>query len=57
MGQSGSYRASGVIRMAKSVKGSLVVFRPPSEDPVAGLANQECWPKKPSLELAPPPAQ
>ena len=53
MGESGSYRALGVIRMAKAVKGSQSTFHPPSEDPVAELANLELWSKRPSLELAP----
>ena len=56
MGELGSYRALGVIRMAKAVKGFSVDVHPPSEDPVAELANLEHWSKRPSLELVPLPA-
>ena len=39
------------------LKGLLSMFCPPSEDPLAGLANRERWPKRPFSESAPPLAQ
>ena len=39
------------------LKGLWSTYHPPSEDPLAGLANRECWPKRSFSESAPPLAR